>query len=332
MVGAGSIVPGTFRGIVADKHTSGRIDPVHYGPWILHRDDEVFRGIFIGEIDNVRSVVEHDDPAVGQGLGYYIRSRERAALAFDCLFDRIRHRCRTADQDRLAVRAVLRLGKEIRGHELGRSGGIGEDHHLGRTCRHVDGCCGESKHLLGLHDETVAGAEDLVTPSDGGRSVAHRGDCLGTAGLVDFCDPAQERRPDNHRIGLSVRSRRGAKHDFRTAGNFRGDRKHQHGGEERCPSSGNIQADTSQRNGLLNASDAWGRVQIDRPRQLCLMEFSDVLHGKTDRGLESLRHRVFSLDLFLFSDFQVSCLGEGSMVEAVLIFNDCGVAVPADRV
>ena len=62
------------------------------------------------------------------------------------------------------------------------------------------------------------------------------------------------------------------------------------------------------------------------------MEFSDVLHGKTDRGLESLRHRVFSLDLFLFSDFQVSCLGEGSMVEAVLIFNDCGVAVPADRV
>ena len=310
MVGAGSIVPGTFRGIVADKHTSGRIDPVHYGPWILHRDDEVFRGIFIGEIDNVRSVVEHDDPAVGQGLGYYFRSGERAALAFDCLFDRIRHGCRTADQDRLAVRAVLRLGKEIRGHEIGRSGGIGEDHHLGRTCRHVDGCCGESKHLLGLHDETVSRTEDLVTPSDGGRSVAHRGDCLGTAGLVDFGDSAQERRPDNHRIGLSVRSRRGAKHDFRTAGNFRGDRKHQHGGEERCPSSGNIQADTPQRNSLLKASDSGRRAEVDRPRQLCLMEFPDVLHGKTDRGLESLRHRVFSLDLFLFSDLQVDSLCE----------------------
>jgi len=99
---------------------------------------------------------------------------------------------------------------------------------------------------LGQHDEYVAGAKDLVYPSDGGGAVGQRGDRLRSADGVDLVDAGDVRRRQDRVVHLAATGRAGHD-DLGDAGHSSRDCCHQERGRIGRAPVGRIDADAFQR-------------------------------------------------------------------------------------
>ncbi len=290
MVRTRGIVPGAFRRIVAEEDASGRIHRIRRCPGIAHRDDQMFGSIFIGEIDSIPAIVQHDGPAVVQGFADDVQAGKFLRLAIDFRRHAFREGGGSANQHRLAVRPVFRLREQICRHE-GRDGGVVcKNHHFGRTGRHIDSDIGQAYQLFGFHHIAVSGSENLVAPGNGFGSVGHCGDGLRAPELEQVPNPAEPRGIDHRRMHPSVGSGRGTKQHILASRHPSRDGQHEYGGEKRSASAGDVETDPPDRNRLLRTGHAGKGFNPDRSGQLGFVKLPDGRSGLFDGLLQIFRN------------------------------------------
>ena len=121
-----------------------------------------------------------------------------------------------SDEHRRAVFSVLGLGEEVGRREGGRGASVGQDHHLRRAGRHVDGGVPPADNLLCEGYPRIARAEDLVHLRDRLRAEGHCGHGLGARPSGRACTgcgrgsrPGRPERRASARWRTAARCRRG---------------------------------------------------------------------------------------------------------------------------
>ena len=83
VIGARGVVPGAFGRVIADEDAARGRDLGGDAPCVAHRDDQVLRGIGVGERDLLVFLVEQYDPAVGQRIADRLAAAEIPDLLLD---------------------------------------------------------------------------------------------------------------------------------------------------------------------------------------------------------------------------------------------------------
>ena len=209
----------------------------------------MLRRIGIADVDRLGDVVHQHQSRRRQCLAGDCRTRQHRQLGVDLDGHCVEQLCAVGNQQHLRIGAVFGLRQQVGGNE-GRVGtGIGDDQHLGRTGRHVDGDAARPLRsvALGLIDPGIAGAEQLVAARHRGRAQRHRGDGLRAAQLEDAQVRHLLRCDQDRRIGAAILARRRAQHDLRAARQARRNGQHQRGGGQRRAAGRHVQADALDR-------------------------------------------------------------------------------------
>ena len=178
---------------------------------------------------------------------------------------------------------MLGLGEQVGGDERRVGVAVGEHEDLARSGDAVD--VDEAEDLaLGGGDVGVAGADDLVDARDLGGAEGHGGDRLGAADGEHAVD-ARELRGAQHHLGGA----RGQQDHLAHAGDFGGDRRHQHRGWVRRGAAGGIHGDPRERTGAARQLDRLA-VQAGVGDALGLVEGADVGGRQRERLAQLGRH------------------------------------------
>ncbi len=97
---------------------------------------------------------------------------------------------------------------------------------------------------------------------------------------------------------------RSAQHNLITSGNPCRQRKHQHCGEQRCPTSGDIQSHTAYRHSPLHTGHTGHCLTFHRSGELSLMERRDILGSLTYGFRHILLHHPDPLGNLIIRDRQ----------------------------
>ena len=280
MVRTRGIVSGTLRRPGAHEDTARRTDAVGNGPGFTGIHNQMLGGIGIGKGDNVVKFVQNHGPAVLQGLGGEVGPRQQRPLALHLGHDGLGHPARGTHQHDLAVCPVLGLRQQVGRHEGGLGLLIGNDHHLGRTGRHIDGHGAARDPLFGGGHVAVAGPENLIYLGDGLRTVGHCPDSLGASQAENAPDAAIRGGVQHFRGDVAVRTGRRTQDHLRTTGDGGRDGQHQHGRKQRGGAARNIETHAFDRDRTLDATHAGSRFHHDFAGQLGFVEGADVAGGR----------------------------------------------------
>ncbi|STR47855.1 Uncharacterised protein [Klebsiella oxytoca] len=192
MVGSGGIIPGGFRRPVAEEHRAGAGDAIDQFAGVAGLNNQVFRAVLVGYFHALGDIAGHDDSAGGERLTGGFRTRQRGQLALNGFGDAGGHRAIRRQQDHLRIRAVLRLGKQIRGDEIRGCAAVGDHQHFRWPGGHIDSRAVKTlAHLtLGLGDEGVARAKDFIDFRHRLRAEGEGGNCLRAADVKDIAHAA----------------------------------------------------------------------------------------------------------------------------------------------
>ena len=191
---------------------------------------------------------------------------------------------------------MLGLREEVGSHEVGPCRPVGHHHHLGGSGRHIDGSTPGTHHLLSLGDITVAGAENLVHPTDTFGTIGHGGNGLGSAQLIDGIHATQLCGIEHYRVHLARDAvARGAEHNLLTPGNLCRESQHQDCGEERGTASGDVEAHPTYGKHTTATVYTGHGVYICLRCLLCLMESTDIIGRLTDGSFQSITNLGRSL-------------------------------------
>ena len=181
----GEVVARRLGGGRADEERAGGADA---GEERLGSGDlqaHVLGGDRVGDLGEPGARQRDDRDAVSLHRGARDgRARERLERAADLEGDRLRERCGRADQERIRRLVVLRLGEEIRRHDVRVRRLVGDDEDLARPGDAVDRHRAEDE-ALGAGDVEVSRADDLVDPRDRLGPVGERADRVRPPGVED---------------------------------------------------------------------------------------------------------------------------------------------------
>ena len=177
---------------------------------------------------------------------------------------------------------MLGLRQQVGGHKGGLGLFIGNDHHLGRSGRHINGHGAACDPLFGGGHVAVAGAENLIHFGHRTGSVGHGGHGLGASQAENAPDAAVGCGVQHFRGDVAVRTGRRTEDYLRTTGDGGRDGQHQHGGEQGSGTARNIETHPSNGNRTLDAAHAGGRFHHNLAGQLGLVEGADMAGGRGD--------------------------------------------------
>ena len=187
-----------------------------------------------------------------------------------------------------AVGAVLGLGHEVDGDEVGGGRFVGHHHQLRRAGGGLD--ADHAGHLpLGQRDVDVARSDDDVDRPDGLGAVGHGGDGLGAADPVHLVD-GQEGGGGQRGLGDgAVGAGRHAQGDLGHAGHLGRDGGHQHGGRVHRPPAGDVATGPVDRPDEVADDDALPLV-ARLVLHLGAVVGHDLVAGELERLPEPRRH------------------------------------------
>ena len=141
-------------------------------------------------------------------------------------------------QDHLRIRAVLRLGKQVRGDEIRGGAAVGDHQHFRRPGGHIDSRAVKTLAdlALGFGHEGVARAKDFIDLRHRFGAERQGGNRLRAADVKDIAHAAQLGGIEDF-IG---NRRRRTQHHLLAARDARRRGEHQHRGEQRRRAAGNI--------------------------------------------------------------------------------------------
>ena len=286
MVGARGIVAGRLGRVIAHEHAAGRSHIGRYVPWVVHRYDKVFGRIGIAEVEHGAAVGKHQYAAVAERLLNKFLARQQCGLALHLGGYFVGKVLALAHQYGLAVGAMLGLRQHVGCHIAGLGGVVGHDEHFGGAGRHVDGRVGAHK-LLGMGNETVAGAKYLVHTGYALCAIRHGGNGLCTAHAVDVVNTASIGRIYYFGGDAAVGTLGRAKHHVLATGYAGRGGQHEHGAEERGAAAGYVKSHTLNGYRLLQAAHTGLGFDLDRLGHLRFVKGTDVDKGCVD-GLSHL--------------------------------------------
>ena len=292
VVGAAGVVARAFAAVVTQEDGPGVDGFLSHSGGVLHGDDEMLGGVSVGKINGVLLISQHDDAAVGNGLGGHFPAGQLRKLLLHLGSHGFGHGGIGGDQHGLAVRAVLGLAQQVCRHKGRHAAGIGQHFHLAGACRHVDGHTGQGSQLLGGGHIGIARAENLIHLRHRGGAVGHGGDGLSPAHLEDAGHAAEIGRKEDGGIHLAILAGGRAEHHFLAPGHSGGHRQHEHRGEQRRLTTGHIQAHALNGQRALLAFHTGGGLQFHGSLggMLQFVEVVDVAVGQFDGLLKLLRH------------------------------------------
>ena len=254
MIGATGIIADGLWGPVAQEDGACIFQSRQQGSRLLGLNDQVLRGVLIGDEACLGQIFTHNRQAGGQGLLGDLGTGELRQLSGQLGVYSIGDDAARGHQHHLRIRAVLGLREQIGGDE-GRIGGlIGDNQHLRGAGRHVDGGTAKihADLAFGLGDPGVTGAEDFVDLADRIGAIGHGGDRLGATHGVDLTDTAEGGGIDD----LIGNWRRRAEHHLAATGNLGGNRQHQHGTDQRGAAPWHIETHAADGMGVQLAAHA----------------------------------------------------------------------------
>ena len=158
-----------------------------------------------------------------------------------------------------AASIVLGLGEQIGGDPGRVVLSVGDHHHLGRPCHHVDADLAVDL-ALGGGDIGVAGADDLGYGRDALGAISERSDRLRAAEAIDLIDAGKRCRHQNERIERAFK-RRHDHDDALDAGDLGWHGVHQHRARIARGAARHIEPSRGDRSPALPELDA-GRVDV----------------------------------------------------------------------
>ena len=138
MVGPGSIISCTFRGIISYKYAACICNLFCYRIAILCRDYQMLRCIYVCDFAQHLFLRYNYNTAVFrrlQNIAFPSQLRYLSGKEFRDLFSQCSACC---NQNGLAFRTVFQLGYEVCSDKLRVCAFICQYHHFGWACRHVD--------------------------------------------------------------------------------------------------------------------------------------------------------------------------------------------------
>ena len=246
---------------------------------VVHVELEVLGRDLVRDVDGLSQVVGDDDLAVVlDGRGGDLRARKGLQLTVDFGGHLLREFHAVGDEHGAGVFVMFRLGEQVRRHVARVALRVGHTEDFGGTGDHVDGH--DTEHLLlGLRDERVAGADDLVDLRDGLGAVRECRDGLGAADFEDAVDTGHFCGRQDIGVHFAVRSRRGRDDEFADAGDLRGDRVHEDGGRVGGGAAGYVETGLVHGDDFLSHDDAVFVVDDKAVAQLFFVEFRNVGRG-----------------------------------------------------
>ena len=219
---------------------------------------------------------------------------------------------------------VLGLAQQVGGHPGGVGLAVGDDEYLARPGYHVYGHLAEDL-ALGLRDEGVAGADDLVHLRYRLGAVGERGHGLGPAHAEDAADARNLRRGEYDVADRPAAG--GGGHDHLVhAGDPRGDAVHQHAAGVGRRAAGDVQAHALERDDPLAEQRAVFAAHDVAARELPPVELAYVLRRRL-HDLQELRvHALIGRVQLGGRDLEGDALGA---VKLRVVFHERGVAVLA---
>ena len=229
-----------------------------------------------------RAVDEHGAPAGaerGLDLGASRRLGEQPPIA---VVDGSRGVLAPRDEHRLPHPAVLGLGEQVGGDELGRRVVVGDHDELRRPGDRV-GADDARDLALGQRDVDVARPDDHVDGADGLGAVRERGDRLRATDPVHLVDPGERRGGQRGRRDLPVAAGRHTQNDLRHAGDPRRDRGHEDGRRVVGETAGHIATGPVHGDDDLPGSNPIA-IECDRRGYLLLVVHGDLVARVFERS------------------------------------------------
>ena len=231
-------------------------------------------------------------------------------------------------QDGRRVLAVLGLGQQVGGDEGRLRRVVGDDQHLRRAGRAIDGdrqaAAGGAD--FGGHHVHAARAENLVHRRHALRSVGHGGNGLRAARLEYVADAHAVGGGQHDRRQAAVFLRRHAQHAALAARHHGGNAEHQNGGGIERLAAGGVEADPF--DGSPQAPGAHAGLQLVQVLvgELAAMEALEVVARPLQAGQNLRRHPAPGLGDLVLADAYVV---HGGAVEARGVFPQGRVAALA---
>ena len=181
---------------------------------------------------------------------------------------------------------MLGLRQEVGSHEGGIALGVGNDTHLGRTRRHVDGHVVEAHLLLGCHHILVARTENLIHLRHALRSVGHGADGLHATNLENLVHTSNAGSHQDGGVHAAFAVGRGAQHNLPASGNLGRSGEHENRREQRGGATGDVETHLLDGRALLPAYDARSRLNLLPLEPLLGVELRDVPMSQTQGVLQ----------------------------------------------
>ncbi|KAH3663565.1 hypothetical protein OGAPHI_004966 [Ogataea philodendri] len=186
VVGSRGVITATFWRVSAHKHRARVVDLVDVLLGLFDLQDQVLRSVSVAHVQSVVIRFDCDRGRVGNTLAHNIDPRQLEGLAVDSVVDLVDLLgCHVhGDQNHLRVDTVFCLGQQVRGNKVWVGVLVGDNEHLRRPSRHVDGTHGarvvRNKHL-GSSDKLVTRSHDLVALWHRLCSIGHCSNSLRTS-------------------------------------------------------------------------------------------------------------------------------------------------------
>ena len=188
---------------------------------------------------------------------------------------------------------MLGLTQQVGSHKYGIGRPVGQDFHLRRSGRHVDGHITQTDQLLGRRDILIAGTKNLIHLGDALRTVGHCCYCLYATGLEHLPHTRYTGGEQNGRMYLSVTPRRGTQHNLPTPSYAGRHCKHQYRGKQGGRSSRDVQSHFLDGYRLLPADNPRTGFYLLAFKTLRSVEGSNIVSSQPDGSLQLFAHPLF---------------------------------------